>query len=93
MSNGFDYQGIAVVLGAGSVFISSLVTSALAIALFIRQGRMERKIDVTHDLVNGLSEKKDVAIAGAAFAAGKERGVEKERANPMVPAANGVKHD
>lgn len=58
---------IAIVLAAIGVLIPIVGNFILAIATFIRAGQ-------THELVNGLSERKDEAVKAAAKAEGKIEG-------------------
>lgn len=76
----FDYQGVAILLGAITVFITGIVTSILTILTFNRQGARDRLAQETHDLVDGVSSKLEAATTKAAFAEGKEVGADKERA-------------
>lgn len=81
-----DYQGIAIVIGALGIAVPSIISAGLAVMSFIRQGHIETTVVATHDLVNGLSGRKDDAIERAAFAEGEKSGVATERAAPQVPA-------
>lgn len=80
-----DYQGIAIVISSASGAVAVVAGIAIQVATFRRLARVEKKTDVTHDLVNGQSEKLQTAIATGAFAEGKALGVQAERDNPMVP--------
>ena len=81
-----DYQGIALVIGAIAGLVTVVGGFLLQVLTFWRQGKMmEQDLarDViakqTHDLVNGLSARKDEAQKSAAFAEGKAAGVTQER--------------
>lgn len=87
-----DYQGLALLLGAAGTFLSVMVSLALSIATFLRQGRMERagrardgRIEEVHRLVNGLSDKRNAATEKSSYAEGKLAGGDEERANPTGP--------
>jgi hypothetical protein len=79
--SGVDYQGIAFIIAA----LGGLVTPGLAVALFVRQGRLDRKLDDVHVLVNGVSHELADAKKKIAFDEGTQAGIIAERAAPMIP--------
>jgi UPF0716 family protein affecting phage T7 exclusion len=83
----FNYQGVAILLGSITVFITGLVTSVLTVLTFNRQAARDKILQATHDLVDGISKEAKASAKKADFAEGKEAGVEAERQQPMVPAA------
>jgi len=74
----FDFQGLA-------SLIASVTGSIVALVVLRRQGRIEKQVNSTHDLVNGQSLKLDTAIKEAAFAAGEKAGTEGERVRSEHP--------
>lgn len=91
-----NYQGISILLGAVTVLITAVGGMAMQVAIFLRQGRIEREavlaraqmggqIAEVHTLVNGLSDKRDAATQKSAHAEGVIEGGDKERANPTGP--------
>lgn len=85
-----DANGIVAVLGAASAFIIGVGTFALKVLSELRQMKtqqsdMHTEITKTHDLVNGLAERKDDAVKAAAKAEGKIEG--KAESEQVVAAA------
>lgn len=84
-----DSQGIALILGAVGILITTVGTFIVSMVTLFRQGRADQrsterdtKIAQVHDLVNSQSEKLNRAIEAGALARGKIEGALEERANP-----------
>lgn len=88
-----DSQGIALILGAVGLLITTVGTFIVSMVTLARQGRIEVKQatlvtqqEVIHTLVNSQSEKLNKAIEAGALARGKIQGALEERANPSALA-------
>jgi hypothetical protein len=75
-----DYTGIALVLGAGTTFLTGVGGIALQIFVVIRQGKQLRAFTELHDSVNGQTDEFKKLISKEAFGAGEKAGGEAERA-------------
>lgn len=87
MSATVDYQGIAILVGALTVSVTSIGGFVLTAIAVVRQGQMQqagvardKTLAEVHNLVNGLSDKREAA----AIKEGKQIGKDEERANPTV---------
>lgn len=91
MNQGFDFSGIALLIGSITAFLSVIGGFTIQVVLLIRQGarlvEVQKLAVVTHDLVNSKSEEQARLIKELAYAAGLKAGTDAERANPMVPAS------
>lgn len=81
-----DYQGVAILIGALTAFVSVVGGVAINVATFVRQGQVKDAVTQLHDSVNGQSKELKDAIAKVAFVAGEKAGAESERANPLTAA-------
>lgn len=73
----------------GSALLGGFV---LSVASFLKSNARDAKIAemtrlslINHNLLNGMSERKDQAIASANRAEGQEEGRQQERADPQQP--------
>lgn len=87
MSAAVDYQGIAILVGALTVSVTSIGGFVLTAIAVVRQGQMQqagvardKTLAEVHNLVNGQSKK----LEELSFQAGVAQGGKDERANPTV---------
>lgn len=80
-----NYEGIALILGAFGVLITTVGTFVVSMVTLARQGRLVVQQEVIHGLVNSQSEKLNKAIEAGALARGKIQGALEERNKQSVP--------
>ena len=76
MTESTDFIGIAALVGAVTVSITSVGGFVLTALTFVRQRERDAKVEIIHTLVNSQSEKLNAAIKTGALAEGFKAGVE-----------------
>lgn len=79
-----DYQGMAILIGAITAFLTVVGGFAMQIAIFIRQGHAIQVSKELNASVDGQSKLLNEAVRSGAFSAGEAAGVATERANPQI---------
>ena len=78
-------EGVALILGAVGLLLTTLGTFIVSMVTLSRQGRVESKVQDLAHAVNGQSKELKDEIRKVALIEGKVAGVAQERANPMEP--------
>lgn len=79
-----DWGGLALFVGSITALLTFVGGFIMQVLVFRRQGRMDATLKNTHDLVNGLAERKDSAIKEAGVARGVAMGKAEGEAKAAV---------